>query len=281
MSIIEGVLRGSGIRLGPTAQVFVVDPVNGPYMTMQAAIDDAVDHRGDVILRMRGTETVTQAINFNKSGIRVLAVGPTMSPLAQGEYHAILADVGFTDGPVAIFTADRCWVEGLGFVSRDTGATFFSGAAVLIGGGADANPFGVILKSCRFPKWNVSNRIGVAIEGSSNCLIEDCDFEGVGADFAAGIYVQGATQNLVVRKNHFRSCTYAIEHGAFAGGGPHCMYLENICEDAKLLKAGGNAATGLIARNLLETATDTGSYDDTIANLKTLGLNFSGNQYSE
>ena len=283
MPIIEGVLRGGGLLLGPTAEIFVMDPTNGPFTTMQSAIDACVDNRGDVILRMIGTETVTETINFNKTDIRVLAVGPTMSELAQGEEHATLADAAFTDGPVATFLADRCFVEGLGFVSRDTGATFFSGAAVLIGGlgAGDASPFGVVLKSCRLPKWNVSNRIGIAIEGSTNVLIEDCDFEGVGTDFEAGVYVQGATQNIVVRRNHFRSCAYAIEHGSFAGGGPHCMYLENVCEDAKLLNAGGFSATGLIAGNWLETATGTGSYDVTVGTMQALGLNFSGNHYSE
>lgn len=191
-----------------------------------------------------------------------------------------MADATFTDGPVATVTA-RCAIIGLGFVSRDTGATFYSGAAMLVGGQSDATPFGAYILNCRFPKWNLDNRIGIAVEGSSDCVIAGCSFEGVGTAFDSGVYVQGATQNLEIRGNRFRDCTYAITHGVFAGGGPHAMYLENICEDSKLLEASGNAATGLIAGNYLETATDAASYDDTVANLQALGLNFSGNRYSE
>lgn len=281
-SVIESV-RAAGIVLAPEAQVFVVDPSVTSF-TLQNAIDAAVAGQGDVILVLAGAQTVTEAVLFNKSAIRVMAVGPTLNPLVQGEYHALLSDVAYTDGPVAQIT-ERCIIEGLGFVSRDVGATFFSGAALLIGGADPAGAFGVQLIRCRFPKWAVANRIGVALAGGqavTDCLIEECTFEGVGADFAAGVYVQGAVENLTIRRNHFRQCTYAIEHGAFAGGGgPHAMYIENICEDAKLLKAGGHAATGLLTGNRLETATDTGSYDDTVTNLKTLGLNFSDNHYSE
>jgi hypothetical protein len=263
----------------PDSQVFYVRPGTD---ALQEAIDAAEAARGDILAVRPGTHTVTEAVNFNKAGIRVMAVGPTLNPLAQGEYHALLADEGYTDGPAGIITA-RCIIEGLGFVSRDTGATFFAGAALLIGGAA-AGAFGVHLKHCRFPKWNVDNRIGLAIAGGaavSDCLIEECSFEGVGAAFDAGIYVQGSVENLEVRRNRFRQCTYAIQHGAFAGGGPHCFYHENLCEDAKLLNADGNDATGLIAGNWVETATDTGSYDDTVDALNALGLYFAGNHYAE
>lgn len=272
-------------------EVFYVDPGNGAsgnsgkkadeaFDTMQAAIDSCVDGRGDVIVRLPGTETVTSTINFNKGGVVIVSSAYGINPLANGEYFATLADATFTDGPVATVTA-QCTIAGLGFVSRDTGATFYSGAAMLIGGDQDASPFGVHVLNCRFPKWNVDNRMGIGIEGSTDVLIEECSFEGVGSDFDTGIYVQGATQNLEVRACRFRDCTYAITHGAFAGGGPHCLYVENICEDSKMLDSGGNAATGLIAGNYLETATDGGSYDDTVATLQGQGLNFSGNHYSE
>jgi hypothetical protein len=58
------------------------------------------------------------------------------------------------------------------------------------------------------------------------------------------------------------------------------MIGENVCEDSKLLSA-ASAATGLIYGNYLETATDTGSYNTTVATLQGYGLNFSGNHYSE
>lgn len=282
MGVIEQALSGAIPFKNPNAQVFIVDPsISG---SLQDAIDASVGGNGDIILVERGGHTVTQTVNFNKSGIMVIAVDDGLSPIGRGEFNSILADASFTDGPVAQITAP-CYIQGMGFASRDNGATFYSGAAALIGGDAPNGGYGIHMKWCRFPKWNLDNRIGLAIAGGAavtDVLIEECAFEGVGSDFDSGIYVQGAVQNLEVRRCRFRSCTYAIEHGAFAGGGPHCMYIENVCEDAKLLKAGGNNATGLISGNYLETATDAGSYDAAInPNLNNLGLNFSGNHYAE
>ena len=285
---VEDSPHGQGILL---PNIFFLDPTSGndgnsgldprrALLTMQAAIDLCVSNRGDIIVCLRGGLTVTSTINFNKSGITVVGQQYGLSPFARGEFFSILADAAFTDGPVATITSP-CTISGLAFVSRDTGATFFSGAAMLIGGLATASPFGVHIKNCRFPKWNVSNRIGIAIEGSSDCMIEECDFEGVGADFDSGIYVQGATQNLVIRGNHFRDCTYGVLFGAFAGGGPHIMLgPDNVFEDSKVLSA-GSAATGLVFGSYSEGATDTGSYNDTVNNLNALGLVFSGMNYAE
>jgi hypothetical protein len=278
-AVIEGVLAGAFPTRNPNAQVFNVDS----YAELTAAITAAVAGNGDIILIKRGGIEVTATVAFNKSGLQVYAVDDGQSPLARGEFNALYAAAAFTDGPVATITAPTSF-RGIGFASRDTGATFFSGAAALIGGAAPAGAFGVWMKNCRFPKWNLDNRIGLAIAGGaavSEVLVEDCTFEGVGASFASGIYVQGAVQNLHVRNNYFRQCTYAITHGAFAGGGPHCMYERNFLEDAKMLDSGGNAATGLICDNFMETATDATSYDDTVATLQGQGLNFSGNHYSE
>lgn len=262
----------------PEARVFLVDP-NVTAYTLQDAIDECVAGNGDIIVCLPGGQTVTETVTVDCSGITIIAAHRGIQPFANGEYFALLADAAFTDGPVATITAP-CTIIGMGFASRDTGATFYSGAAALIGGEADANPFGVHMKGCRFPKWGLDNRIGLAVEGSSDILIEECSFEGVGSAFDSGIYVQGATQNIVIRRNHFRDCTYAIVFGAFAGGGPHCMIGQNVCEDSKLLSA-ASAATGIVYDNWLETATDTGSYNDTVNNLNTLGLQFSDQHYAE
>lgn len=250
-----------------------------PLLTLQAAIDLCVGGRGDVIICERGGQTVTATVTFNKSGITVIGREQGFNPFAQGEFFALLADEAFVDGPVATVTAP-CRIEGLGFVSRDTDATFYGGAAMLIGGLATAAPFGVVVRKCRFPKWGLDNRIGIAIEGSSDCLIEECDFEGVGSAFSAGIYVQGATQNLVIRKNHFRQCTAAIKFGAFAGGGPHIIVDRNIVEDGLILDSQANTATGVLVDNFSELAAAS-SYDASVATLQAQGIQFSGNHYSE
>jgi hypothetical protein len=275
MGLIEAAIR-SELRVSPTAQVMVIDNTQAELV---AAIANAVAGNGDVILCTRGGIEVTSTVAQAKSGVRIIAVDDGMSPLARGEFNAIYAAASFTDGPVMKVTAP-CSIDGLGFASRDTGATFYSGAALLLGGDADANPYGVWLKNCRFPKWGLDNRIGLAIEGSSNCLVEHCDFEGVGTDFAAGIYVQGATQNLVVRYSHFRDCDYAILHGAFAGGGPNCMYgPKNVTQGLTTKFLSSGTATGMVFGNYFCTAPGAGTFNDTLANMETAGLMIAGNHY--
>ena len=276
MPLIAGSMKRGELTIAQGAQIFTAES----QAELVAALAAAVAGNGDVILLPRGGITVTSVVAVNKSGVRIIAVDDGLNPLARGEFNGILADAAYTDGPVMKVTAP-CSLEGIGFVSRDTGALFFAGAALLLGGDADAAPFGVHVRGCRFPKWNLANRIGLSIEGSSDCLVEGCTFEGVGADFAAGIYIQGAMQNLVVRGNYFRQCTAAVKSGAFAGGGPHLFIHSNFVEDGKLFDTDGNAGNGLIADNWLETATDTGSYDRTVAALQAVGWQFSGNHYSE
>ena len=98
---------------------------------------------------------------------------------------------------------------------------------------------------------------------------------------AAGIYMQGAIENVVIRRNYFRQCTAAVKFWTFAGGGgPHCFIHENFVEDGLLLDSQGVNATGLIAGNWLETAHGA-SYDDARSTLVGQGLQFAGNHYAE
>lgn len=291
---IQGAMSFEGVPLWSTldryAEVFYQDPSAGaannvgsrdaPVLTMTQALALCTAGRGDVIVRMRGGESVTATTEFNVAGVTVVPVPAGLSPSFNGEYSSMYADGAFTDGPVATIT-ERCTIIGLGFASRDAGALFYDGAALLIGGDADATPYGVHLLKCRFPKWGFDNRMGIGIEGSTDVLVEECYFEGVTSAFDIGIYVQGATQNLEVTKCRFRQCTYAITHGSFAGGGPHCFYHGNFCEDSKMLNSQSRAATGLIADNWLETAVGVGSFDVNYATLAGLGLSCAGNHYLE
>jgi len=278
------------LTLDRDAVIFYRDPSAGddtydgsrdhPVLTMTQALALTVDGRGDVIVCFRGGEEVTETVEFNKAGVTVIAVDAGLNPLFRGEYFSLYANASFTDGPVATIT-ERCTIIGMGFASKDAGTLFYDGAAMLIGGDADATPYGVHLIGCRFPKWNFTNRMGIGIEGSTDVLIEACSFEGVGSAFATGVYVQGATQNLEIRGCRFRQCTHAITHGAFAGGGPHCIYKDNVIEDGKLLNSDSKPATGLITNNFLETAVGTASFDVNYAALAALGLYCSGNHYAE
>ena len=285
--LADGLVGTFGIGDG---EVFYVDPSSGSssasggsptdaFDTLQAGIDACTSGRGDVIMRLPGGEEVTETVTFNKSGIYVKAVTYGANPMATGELFSTYSASTFTDGPAATITS-RCTIEGLGFVSRDTGASFYDGAAMLIGGEGTALPFGVHILNCRFPKWGLDNRIGLAIEGGSDVTVEGCSFEGVSADFDSGIYVQGASQNISIIGNHFRDCTYAVVFGAFAGGGPEAIIGHNVCEGSKLLSAPGTA-TAIVCDNWLMTATDSASYNTTVSALNAYGIQMSDNHYAE
>lgn len=277
MAIIAGSMKRGELRIAPKAQVFTVTDETD----LLAAVDAAVAGNGDVILVERGGIEVSATVEFNKSGLRVISVDDGQSPLSRGEYNSIFAASGFTDGPVAKVSQPTSF-HGIGFASRDTGALFFAGAALLIGGDGDANPFGAWLQGCRFPKWGFDNRFGVGVEGSTDVLIEDCTFEGVGSAFEAGIYIQGAMQNITIRNNYFRQCTAAVKCGVFTGSpdGPHMFMHTNFVEDGLTLDTDGNPGLGLIADNYSELAAGS-AYDRAVATLQGVGWEFSGNHYAE
>lgn len=284
----DGLVGTFGVGDG---QVFYVDAASGSsgaggsapddaFSTKQAGIDACVDGRGDVILILPGGEEVTETVNFNKAGIYVKAVTYGVNPKASGELFSTYAATSFIDGPVATVTK-RCTIQGLGFVSRDAGTTFFSGAAMLIGGDGLAGQFGAHILNCRFPKWGFTNRIGLAVEGTSDVVIEGCDFEGVTTNFASGIYVQGATANISILNNVFRDCTQGIQFGAFAGGGPDCLIQGNVAVHGSLL-AVPSAAVGAVIGNFIPTLDVANAYGGTsLGDLETLGLWFADNHYSE
>lgn len=277
MPTIEGTIRATH-GLGAKAQIYIVDgSISG---ALQDAIDAAVANSGDLILVQRAGHEVTQTVTFNKTGIMVKAIDDGFNPLAKGEYHSVYAAEAFIDGPVATVIAP-CLIEGLAFASRDPNALFWGGAAMLIGGLASALPFGVHIKNCRFPKWGWDNRIGIAVEGTTDVLIEKCTFEGVGSALRAGIYLQGAMQNITIRRNHFRQCTAAVLLGAFAGGGPHMILgPDNVVQDGYLLETDTNSANGSIIGNYSDLAVGN-AYDRTVTQLKAQGLQPSGNHYLE
>ena len=279
MSVIEGALRRAGITLNPNAQHMVVDPsITGE---LQSAIDSAVAGNGDLIMVERGGHEVSATVDFDVSGLQVYAVDDGLNPLARGEFNGVYAASSLTDAPAAHVTAP-CHIRGLSFASEDVGALFYSGAACLIGGAipGDANPFGVWMDACRFPKWNLDNRIGLAIDGSTDVLVSWSSFEGVGAVLEAGIYIQGAMQNLTLYHNYFRQCTAAVKAGHFAGGGPHMIMEHNIVEDGLIFDAQGNTGTGFIIDNYSELAHGN-SYDEAVSTLQGNGWQISGNHYKE
>ena len=275
MPLIEGPVRALQLGIGLTSQIFSATT----QAELVAALAATVAGNADIILIPSNGIEVSSTVVVNKTGVRIIATDEGLNPLISGEFNAIYAAAGFTDGPVMTVNSP-CELSGLGFAGRDTGALFFDGASLLLGGDADATPFGVWVHGCRFPKWGFDARIGVAVEGSSDCLIEDCGFEGVGSALAVGIYVQGACQNITIRRNHFRQVTAAIQFGAFAGGGPHAIIQSNVVEDGLILDSQANTAPSFVIDNYSEVATGS-SYDDVVGTLNGQGIQFAGNHYGE
>ena len=252
---------------------------------LQEAIDACVSSRGDRIVMARGYAEVTETILFNKTGITLMVQdfgGPRKS---MTEYTAITAADTYTDGPVVTIT-HPCSIIGIGMVGRDTGTSFWEGASCLMGGLATAAPYGAYLYQCRFPRWGDvwGTRFGISVEGSSDCLIEECVFEGVGSDFGAGIYLQGATANLEVAFNKFTDCDYAMVFGAITGSGPgpdldfHGNRI--IGADSKGINTNGQTGRGLISGNFFNTdAATTGTFDASVATIEGKGWICSGNEY--
>lgn len=277
---IQQWLRSMGL-LGEDGRTFIVDAANGTgdMATSQEAVDACVDNRGDVIIRKPGGEAVTSVLNFNKKGVSYVPMGFGASPLAKGELFSIYSTT-LTEDPVAIITK-RMFIAGIAFAGADAGSLFYSGAALLVGGDSDATPFGTHVYRCRFPKWNLDNRIGLAVEGSSDVVLEENYFEGVGADFDSGIYVQGACANIDILRNTFRDCTEGIQFGSFAGGGPDCLIQGNVAMHGSLLNA-PSAAVGAVIDNYIPTKDVAAAYGgDSLATLEGRGLWFANNHYSE
>lgn len=279
-----------------TGNVYFVDPGSGSdgynglskraaFKTLQKGIDTCVAARGDVIIRMKGGEAVTSTVLFNKLGITVVADVSGINPRFVGEYYSTYSST-LTADPVALIS-QPCTLIGLGFAGVDAGATFYDGAALLLRGSlsdtATAEPFGVHLYNCRFPKWGMANRIGIGIDGSSDCLIEHCTFEGVGGDFESGIYLQGAAQNIEISDCKFSDCDYALTLGAFAGGGPYLDFNHNtvIGADSKGVNTQANTAVGVIRNNWFNTDVGASTYDRTVDQLDTQGIQCMGNHYKD
>ncbi len=274
MTVIAGAIRGNDWKINPTATIYRATD----EASLIAALAAATAGVGDIVLIDPGGIEVSSTVLVTKSRVRILGTDVGVNPLVRGEYSGIFAAAGFTDGPVMKVSVP-CEIGGIGFAGRDTGALFFSGASLLLGGDADANPFGAWIHDCRFPKWGLAARIGIGVEGSSDVLIEDCGFEGVGSALAVGIYVQGATQNITIRRNHFRQVTAAIQYGAFTSG-PHAIIDRNVVEDGLILDSQANTAPSFVIDNYSELAAAS-SYDASVGTLQGQGIQFAGNHYTE
>ncbi|KKM05332.1 hypothetical protein LCGC14_1755170 [marine sediment metagenome] len=254
------------------------------FSTLQAAINKCVANRGDTIYVKQGGELVTSTVLFNKAGIRVIVQRLGMAPSMRGEFTSIYS-TSLTGDPTAIIS-QPCYIEGLGFVGADAGTLFFEGAALLLRvdatSTATTKPWGVHLNQCRFPGWNLGNTCGLAMDGGTNVLIDDCYFED--AAFTHGIYMQGAVGHVQISNSHFSLGTYAIKCGSFSDAGVNTQ-LEigpgNVTvAPTRGVNSGSNAAKVTIFRNSWATAVNS-THDQSIDDMESDGYICVGNEYAD
>jgi len=292
---VEGIL--AGYASNPLATHYYVDDQNGSdsnsglspneaKLTLQAAIDLCTDWKGDIIHVTRGTQTVTTSVLFNKKGIMVIA-DQLGNPYAMGESHVIYGS--HTDGPAATIL-QPCALIGLGFCGSQA-----AGPSLLIDCDEEGSWSGgfSLVKACRFSHWGIAKAYAVQVKGTGDNQIEDCMFDGLWTGYTgAAIYAQDSgamgVWNLGVERNRFfniGSGKYCIEIKS-SSHLRQCILKDNlnigpVATRAKFFKSNSNSGDGLIAGNYTGLATDTGSYDRTVAQLETQGFAVSNNHYLE
>lgn len=255
--------------------------------SMTAALGLCVDDRGDVIVRLPGSETPSAVIEFNKAGVLVVSSaiwnGYGMNPYEPEKFSTYPA-ASYATGPMAIITKPvALW--GLEFVSRVTAHANAAdcsdnGSAISFDGDAGGYEGGFChLWRCRFVDW-WGTPYGLYFRGGAYNMIEQCTFEGFDAGVAFGSGTRNPDYNRV-QHCKFVDCTNGIEH--IAGATPHnFLYWENFFVDyTDAIDFNNQAADGLVAGNYYETATDAATYDITVAAAQALGIQFAGNNYSE
>ena len=266
-------------------------------LTLQEAIDRCKHDVGDRIIVLRGTHNLTTPVLFNKRWITVQTADIGTNDWDRGERFMLY---GPSDNPAAIIT-DPCKIRGMGFAGQNVASGSHNLRIDALGGGFNGGY--VSIRGCRFATWGASPDYALLCNGLTAGDISFNVFDGVFDTYAVGaigISSSADAQPVQVSEstfegNHFRSIgqsSYAFVH--VAGKFPNTnVYKSNILSgnatDAEGAKGHGkfldnNACTNydtFLCDNWIGLATDTGSYDDTVAALKILGVRFAGNHYSE
>ena len=288
-----------GLPVGADGRIFWVDPASTVGLadpvgtdsndgltpktakkTLPAAIDLCEDWRGDLIICKAGTQTVTTAVTFDVKGITVMAEPMGLPTDAAGERFMIYGS--HTDGPAAIISYP-CKIIGMGFCGSEA-----AGGSLEIDGTTGAFDGGnfVHLQNCRFAHWGIAKAYALILQGTGDVRVENCYFDGYTAGWTtAAIECQLATASGtwttdIVGCKFMNPTTYALKMAT--GSVP----VRGIVEGNRLIGSGkffdDNDVDGswCFYNNTLPTATDTGSYGDTVTILKTAGYDFAGNNYS-
>jgi hypothetical protein len=278
------------IDAGPNRpHIFFVDPTTGvtsgegrdprrPLSTLQAAIDNCERLRGDIIVVARGGHVPTAAIDVNKRGITIVAdhYGGNRQNMDE---HWIIADAGYTDGPVLEIT-QGCRIIGLTFASRwTTGPSVRATTDSTLG----YNAFYTELIECVFPGWGIGYD-GFDMKGASLCAVRRCTFDAI-ANSGAGIALRGSLSSNPVR-NVIEECLFTnCQDGiAVRSATPQDNIIGpgNIFKDmaGSAIDSNSGAGDALVVGNYFEVSKDN-AYDQNHSDMLNSGWTFAGNSYIE
>lgn len=295
---VEGSDDPEGFRYAPDARVFYVDEGHAltndnnagtdpraPLTTIGAAVAKAVDGRGDVIVVSPGSYTITSAITMDKALVTLVSMPVGCNPRQPEESVYVWPTAAYVTGPCFI-VEKPCAIIGIDIAGRNpthggTPATASAGIAVDGEGGSSNGAF-CYIKNCRFVDWIGGLDYGIWFYAGAYNRVESCEFEGLAN---AGILFAPSPSNNPIFNEvvdcTFRNCPNGIEHSN-AGTPGDFLYKSNVFIDyTDAIDFNNTAANGLVADNWYETATDAATYDIAVAAAKALGINFSGNHYSE
>ena len=251
------------------------------FLTLQAAINACDNWRGDVVICKAGTQTVTTPVLFNKKGITVMAENIGLPMRAKGERFMLYGS--HTDGPAAIISYP-CRVIGMGFCGSEAagGSLEIDGTTGGFNGGNFAG-----LEYCRFSHWGIAKAHALILQGTGDVEVAHCYIDGYTAGYTvAAIQCELATASgtwaTYIHDNLFMNpTTYAIKMKTSAVPVRGIVYNNQLIGSGKFFD--DNDVTGSFGfyGNWLPTATDTGSYADTIDNLQAAGYDFADNHYAE
>lgn len=288
------ILPGNGaLGIIGDSKTFYVDPGNGSdgnhgetpdkaKATMNAAIGLCEASRGDVIVRLPGTETVTSPVEFDVQGITVVSAAYGHPAYVKGEsfytYNNSATGLG-----AAVITKP-CRLLGLGFIAADV-----SEEALLI----DANQAGgfsggfVSLENCRFGVGGGALACGVrTIAGALNHIV-GCSFDGLFTGWAeAAIIMEGDTGGFTSFYPRVIGCRFARN----GSGIPAIKFATSSAPDEVILASNILGSEGIFLDNNSEVsdgvavdnylgvaaAADGGT---AVSNTTNMSIKFSGNHY--
>jgi hypothetical protein len=235
--------------------------------------------RGDIIVVARGGHTPTAAINVNKRGITIVAENYGGNRQNMDE-HWVIADAGFTDGPVLEIT-QGCKIIGLTFVSRFTTGPSVRATADSIASGTP-NAFYVEMIECIFPGWGVGYD-GFEFRGASLGALRRCTFTAL-ANSGAGVAFRGSASNNPVQ-NVVEECLFLnlVDGVRTRSGTPQDNWFHSnrfMDCSGSCIHTNGGAGNGMMSDNHYDVANTAGNaYDLSLADVKTNGWAPSGEHY--